>query len=527
VSATDPAMRAWMVRFWAEALRDAKSSGSVNNPPIAEMAPRLLAVLERTAGDPDPSVRLATATAVRELVSDSLTVDIETKRNYQTGGILAALIKSSADAKDPLLPFMIWMAGEPAFAKNPEGGLKWLAENGPATMPLSGILARKAMRRICDQDAARLDFAVDFLSQIAEKDAALVLCGIDGLIEGQKAKPLLPKANTKELFAKLAANSDARVQNRARELGTLWGNAASIQATIAAVNDGSLSTDERAKAIDAVKLLKNEASTAALLRLVDSTNSETLVIQGMRALGQIGSDAVADDFLRSWKNFSPAIRTAAADVLVSRHRWAISLLSALESKTISPQELPLSAVRTLGESKDDFIRQRAAQVIGRIRPADADKQKIIEAKKRMILSGGSPDLLAGHEIAKKTCFVCHKLYGEGADVGPDLTGVGRSTLDALLANVIDPNQVVGKGYENVQIETKDGRSLSGRLVEETDSRIKLLSSGPKEEVVAKSDILSRRVSELSVMPEGLEQMPDTDFKNLISYILHPPQEQTH
>ena len=48
------------------------------------------------------------------------------------------------------------------------------------------------------------------------------------------------------------------------------------------------------------------------------------------------------------------------------------------------------------------------------------------------LEGGPPDLQAGHELAKKTCFVCHKLNGEGAEVGPDLTGVGRSTLDAPL-----------------------------------------------------------------------------------------------
>jgi len=374
------------------------------------------------------------------------------------------------------------------------------------------------------QDAPKLDFAVEFLSQVAEKDADLVLSAIDGLVEGQKAKPLVPTADTKALFAKLSASSNPQVQNRARELGTLWGNAGSIQATIAAVNDANLSMDERAKAIEAVKALKNAASTEALLKLVNGNNPEALVIQGMRALGQIGGDNVADDFLQSWNKYSPAVRAAAADVLVSRWRWATALLSALDSKTISPQELPFSAIRSLGESKDNFVRQRTTQVIGRIRPADADKQKIIAEKKKIMLSGGPPDLQAGHEIAKKTCFVCHKLYGEGADVGPDLTGVGRSTLDALLANIIDPNQVVGKGYENVQVETKDGRSLSGRLVEETDSRIKLLSSGPKEDVVAKSDILSRRVSELSVMPEGLEQMPDADFRNLISYILHPPQE---
>jgi putative membrane-bound dehydrogenase-like protein len=522
----ETSLRAWSARFGVEFLRRLATMDQQGD--FDETAAKVLRGLEKRASDPEPTVRLAVATAVRELVSGSLTVDTVTKCKYQVGGILAALIKSSADAKDPLLPFMIWMAGEPTFAKNPEGGLKWLAENGAATMPLSGILTRKAMRRICDlQDAGKLDLTVDFLSQIADKNAGLVLSAIDGLVEGQRAKPLVPTADTKELFAKLTANPDAKVQVRARELGTLWGNAASVHATIAAVNDASLSTDERAKAIDAVKALKNEASSEALLKLVNGNNPESLVIQGMRALGQTGGDNVADDFLQSWSKYSPAVRAAAADVLVSRWRWANALLSALESKTISHQDLPLAAIRALGESKDDFVRQRATQVIGRIRPADADKQKIIEQKKTMILSGGPPDLQAGHEIAKKTCFVCHKLYGEGADVGPDLTGVGRSSLDALLANVIDPNQVVGKGYENVLIETKDGRSLSGRLVEETDSQIKLLSSGPKEDVVAKSDIASRRVSELSVMPEGLEQMPNADFRNLISYILHPPQDEKH
>jgi hypothetical protein len=42
--------------------------------------------------------------------------------------------------------------------------------------------------------------------------------------------------------------------------------------------------------------------------------------------------------------------------------------------------------------------------------------------------------------------------------------------------------------------------------------------------VARKDIASMRVSELSVMPEGLEQMPDDDFRNLIGYILNSPAE---
>jgi putative heme-binding domain-containing protein len=186
-------------------------------------------------------------------------------------------------------------------------------------------------------------------------------------------------------------------------------------------------------------------------------------------------------------------------------------------------DVPASAIRSLVNNRNDYIRNNAVRAIGRYREPDADKLKQIAAKRAVVLAG-QPDLNAGREVARKTCLTCHTFHGEGGEVGPDLTGVGRSTLDALLHNVVNPNEVIGKGYENVEIETKDGRTVAGRLVEDTDTRVKLLTVGPREEVVAKSEIAARRVSELSVMPEGLEQIPDADFRNLIWYILNPPQD---
>jgi putative heme-binding domain-containing protein len=155
--------------------------------------------------------------------------------------------------------------------------------------------------------------------------------------------------------------------------------------------------------------------------------------------------------------------------------------------------------------------------------------KLIAAKREIVLSG-PPDLEAGQRVARATCFVCHRFYGEGAEVGPDLTGVGRSSLDALLRNVIVPNEVVGHGYENTEIELKDGTVLSGRVVEDTPSRIKLVASGPVEHLVARADLAMDdgkpriHTSALSLMPEGLEQLPDADFRNLIWYLLNPPQD---
>ncbi len=485
-----------------------------------------IAELEHLATDPDPRVQLAVATAVRRIVSSRLVTDYEINDTAPVGKVLANLIKSAADAKDPLVNYMIWLAGEPLLARNPEPGLRWLAENGSATMPLSGILSRKAMRRLCDTgEAANMNRALGFLSAIGDQDAVITLAALDGLIEGQQAKPMRPTLDTTAVIAKLNASGNAQLQARARQLGTLWGDATAVEKTLAAINDSQASIAERTTAIQSARQLKSDAAREALLKLIAQDNPEPLVVEAIRALGEMDDETISGKLVAGWKSFTPAERAATVDVLLSRGRWVLALLSAIEAKEIAAGELSASAVQRLGQNQDDIVRQRAMQAIGRIRPANADKQKIIAEKKEMILRGGSPDMPAGHALAQKTCFVCHKLHGEGADVGPDLTGVGRASLDALLANVIDPNQIVGKGYESVEVETKDGRSVAGRLVEDTASHVKLLAAGPKEEVIARSDIERLRVSELSVMPEGLEQMPDADFRNLIGYILNalPPE----
>ena len=114
--------------------------------------------------------------------------------------------------------------------------------------------------------------------------------------------------------------------------------------------------------------------------------------------------------------------------------------------------------------------------------SSAEKLKLIAAKRKVVIAGPM-DINAGHEVAKKTCFICHKLHGEGADIGPDLTGVGRSSLDALLHNVIHPNEIIGAGYEQVEVETKDDQTLSGRMTENTATHVKLVMAGPSEAII--------------------------------------------
>jgi len=512
----------WPLRMWVARLAGERGDGSG----------RVLERLTRLAADPDASVRLAVATAARQFASAELMVNRPVSKSLQdvdTGDILAALIENSADGKDPLIPFLIWSAAEPQIAEDPSDAIEWLIEHGPATMPLSGHLSTKVVRRICDtQDREYLDLAVFFIDAIADQDKDLARAALDGLLEGQKGKAIMPTVDTAPFLAKLRNSKDDGLKQRAQRLGALWGDAAAIRANFDLANNAKADSADRIRAIEAIRKQKNESSRAAMIGLVAGHNPEPVKLAAIQAVGEIGREPIVKPLLGQWNKMTAAERRATAEMLVSRDRWQSAFLSVLEQKQIAPGDVPPTAVRALFKSKADFgmLARRAGLVFGKFREADKDKTRIIAQKKRMILTmKKQPDLKRGHELAKAACLTCHKLHGEGADIGPDLTGVGRSSLEALLSNIVDPNQIIGAGYENVSVEKRDGQTISGRLVEKSDSRVRLLALGPIEHVVAVSDIKKLTVSEVSVMPEGLDNLPDEDFRNLVAYILNPPQDK--
>lgn len=505
-----PAIRAWVARLSGER---------------GDASERVLHRLVALARDPDPSVRLAVATAARQFTSGSLTLNTPPREaGVKVGEMLAGVVEASTGGKDPLIPFMVWMAAEPVVAANPQEALDWLAAHGATTLPLSGQLVRKTMRRICDlQKAEWLDSAIEFVAETAGKSAELAVASLDGLIEGQQGKVLTPAKPFSEHIEKLSAHRNREVASRAQQLGSLWGDAAALRKVLDKVADATAPESERLKGIQVARQNKGDAARQTMLRLLTGKGSDALKVAALQALSEIGGDHVGRAILDKWNEFSPAVRRAAAEAVVTRWQWRDPFLDAIEDKKVSPADVPVSVVRSLSKAKEEVVRERIARAIGKYRESGADKLKLIAEKRKVVLAG-EPNLQNGHEVTKRTCFVCHKLHGEGAEVGPDLTGVGRSSLDALLANIIDPNQIIGLGYENTEIETKDGRSLSGRVVEQSDNRVKLLSQGPKEEVIARSQIASMRTSELSLMPEGLEQIPDNDLRDMIWYILNPPQD---
>ena len=139
------------------------------------------------------------------------------------------------------------------------------------------------------------------------------------------------------------------------------------------------------------------------------------------------------------------------------------------------------------------------------------------------------DPIAGQLVFKRVCAQCHKIYGEGQDVGPEITLNGRGSYEQLLSNVLDPSLVIGTAYQATTVATADGRVLTGLLVEDSPQRVVLKTQGGKLETVGRKDVEETKLSPLSLMPEDLEkQLQPKEIADLFSFITldKPPADPT-
>ena len=111
------------------------------------------------------------------------------------------------------------------------------------------------------------------------------------------------------------------------------------------------------------------------------------------------------------------------------------------------------------------------------------------------------------------------MYGEGGEIGPDITGSNRADLDYILDNILDPSAEIPEGYRIVIVTTRDGRTYSGNLASETDSQLTLRVVGSEPVTIDKADIQSRESPKVSLMPDGLlGTLKDEEVIDLIRYL---------
>jgi putative membrane-bound dehydrogenase-like protein len=505
----EPAVRAWVARLHGERVAERPPGGDATGTKAA------LTGLGRLANDPDPTVRAGVAVALRQLAS------------ADTHSALHALAAQPDTHTDRLLTFLIWRALEPKVAVDPLPFLGWLRGQTSAVPPLAPELLRRTIRRLYDTgEPKRIQQAIDLLGPFARHDARLVSALIQGLIDGQAGHSARPSARSLRMLGPLYSRPEPEVSEGARRLGAIWGDPVAGRSILRTITskDPAITDRQRIAAVEVAARMPGSSAQRMLLSSLADRSRPVVTAATIRALGKVGVEGTAPALIKAWRTLPPEARTAAVSVLASRPAWAGRLISAVEKNAIAAADIPLSVRRQLVRIGDKRLRTRIQALLGRERESSAEIRQIISDKKRVMLNG-PVDFADGHVQAKQACLLCHKFYGEGGEVGPDLTGVGRATLDALLTNVIDPNQVIGNGYEQVTVTTKDDRTVSGRLVEDAPERVTIVGINLRE-TIPRSQIASLHVSDVSVMPEGFEQIEDAAFRNLMWYFYQPPQDNT-
>ena len=419
----------------------------------------------------------------------------------QAWQISEALAKHSEDVNDHNLPKMIWFGFEQLAGRDPARALKLAGETG---LPM---IAQHTARRAVDAGALN-----ELVQVLAAKPRNLELI-MEGMLNGMEGRTdLKPPAGWQSVYASLKGGN-ARTAQLANEITSLFGDTEAAQRSLAVLTNNGSPLDQRKKAMQILAAQQRKDLKKELPLLLDDKLMRT---DAIRAVAAFDDQSLGQLLLSKYKTFSAADKTEAIQTLSSRPSYGWMLTQAIKRGDIPKNEIPANVARQLRR----VVGSGFVEVWGPIEDTPKDDKQF--AKYKNMLNdemAKKADHASGKILFQKTCGSCHKMYGEGGIIGPDLTGSNRSNLDYLLMNILNPSEEIQDAYKLVVVTTRDGRTYSGNVIAENQRQITMRIVGQDAVVINKSSIQTREVTPSSMMPQGLiSQLSDKEVNDLIGYL---------
>jgi putative heme-binding domain-containing protein len=276
--------------------------------------------------------------------------------------------------------------------------------------------------------------------------------------------------------------------------------------------------DQRLGAIELLGYAEWSMSGATLLQLLEPQQTNEIKIAAVRALAQMRDPAAATSVVMAarWQTFTPRVRDVVLSTFLSEDRLVSVLLDAVERGDVAVSALGPSRWQRLREHRNASIRQRAEaldSVVNAGSPVKVYERRLPD----VLASSGSAE--SGAALFMKYCSSCHTFDGAGGRVGPDLSGVRNQPIDALLLHIIVPDYEIAAGFAAYTVQTRDQRTLFGRLESEAPGSITLKDAAGQSHTILRAEVKSMTAVTSSLMPAGLDQtMSSQDLADLIAYL---------
>lgn len=475
---TDPYVRMWTVRLLGDQ-RDLSQETVAALAKLAEVEPHV-------------EVRSQLASSARRLKPAD---DIS---------IITALANHSEDITDPHVPLLVWWAVE----KYPQDFVPSFQNAAFWNKPLIKETVTERLARRFAQAGSRQDLLncarLFELSPGAEHTKKLER----GFEEGIKGRPLA--GFPRELFT---AMQKAGAKNET--LAIRLSDKQAIDSALKSIADTNTKKDRRLRLMEALGEVESEKIASILsdiaTRLEDPTITRTALLSLQRQSKGVDAEYIANYLPK----FDPESQLVALNLLASRASTAGLIPQEIRREKFDAKNVPPDIISKLRL----HVPEPTERIWGPEKRQTTGEMQVEIDRITALLNTGIGTPYEGIKVYNMACATCHKLFGQGGQIGPDLTTYKRDDLQNMLLNIVHPNAEIREGYVNYLLTTKDDRTLTGFLADEDKQVVTIRGIDGASNPIPRTEIETMKPTGYSLMPEGLLQsLNDQQLRDLFAYL---------
>ncbi len=153
-----------------------------------------------------------------------------------------------------------------------------------------------------------------------------------------------------------------------------------------------------------------------------------------------------------------------------------------------------------------------------INAVPAQAQAPVVKQKEMPLS--EAEISRGSELLKANgCLSCHRVGDTGSYVGPDLSDIGgHRSAEQIRSALVSPDKDVIPENRSVRLVTGDGKTVTGRLLNQDGFSVQLIDSSSQLRSFQKLSLREFTIVTANPMPSYANRMSVQDLNDLIRYL---------